>query len=168
MTDLQELRTKLSVMRSDLQCGPLLVADTVLSWNEIWSERYRGETGKSFDSWLVEEMGNSRMGVSFFRRRALAKAQLGSEITKTIDHEVAIWIVNKVPRIYWEPAKKELIRQFFQHKKKPLTPGQARPLVQKMIGHTPVTRGSCANCQRLENELEKLKRQEVMKQIVDE
>jgi len=128
--------------------GPLVIASDVMSIAEDW-DRFKEEAGGlTFSQWITREMGNKQRGLAFFRKRHEAVQKLGEDIRRTFHHEVAVYVVNSVPETAWFAIKSELRLACIRNSGTPRTMGQARPIINKILGRV-AQQKTCANCDAL-------------------
>jgi hypothetical protein len=155
MSKLTDVAKQIKSAMEHSDTGPLVIAADVVKLAEKWKD-YKEDAGKlSCAQWLTRELGNKKRGLAYFRARHRAVEALGEESRRMLHHEMAVYIVNNVPKEQWDEVKETLYKKCVRNNHCPLSPGQARPLIYKIVGHVP-GRG-CSRCAMLEAELRRMK-----------
>lgn len=132
--------------------GPLLVAEEVVEIDAHWERLYRAEAGGvECTTWCRKALGKS---LDYYLRRAHAVSVLGEAVRRTVDHEVAVWLVSKLSDETREKAKLALIRECKKRDGHPLTYSMAQRTLRAMKLIDPQKHRHCKRCEQLERILE--------------
>jgi len=146
-------RWKAALRASDT--GPLVIAQDVVRIANEW-DKYRAEVGNvDCTTWLRRELD---LPLDFFLRRAKAVERLGEACRRTIHHEVAVWLSNRLKDD--ELIKKAMWALMSETKKRRgncLTLPKAQLVVRKALGIKPTLAKAvaCTSCVRMRALLKK-------------
>jgi hypothetical protein len=137
--------------------GPYEVANEVHAINSSW-DQYKDEAGGlTCSGWLKSVFGGAR-GASYWETRFDAVMILGEAIRRTIDQEVAVWLVNlKLQPGDREKARNALMVACRQNASgMPLNYSEARRVCEPLIGYAYPHR-ICPGCVAMRVEIDKLR-----------
>lgn len=134
--------------------GPLLLAPKVIDLTTRWSEYEEEADGLSAHAWLRRELGKGKT-LAWFKRRAEAVEKLGEAIRRTVHHEVAVRVANKVPADKQELVIQALMRARLKNGHCALSPKQADLVIAEIVGKSPNPK-VCRRCIVLEARIAEL------------
>lgn len=142
---------------NDADCGPLVVAEEVVSIVDNWIDHKVDAGGVEAETWLFRTFGSGR-SLAWFRRRREAVLKLGEAVRRTIHHDVAAWIVARVAEKDWKRVKLLLMQARKNNGDNPVSLGRARILVQKEL-KTEKKKRACAACAKKDALIKRLQEQ---------
>ncbi len=163
---LKEFSKKLRETMAMVDTGPLIMAAEVIQLAKDWDQYQEEAGGISVSQYLTGELGSKKKGLDYFNRRQLAVNALGEDIRRTMHHEVAITVAQTVPKDLHEKAKAALTEAYIKNRSCPLSPAQAQPIINKILGRNPMHRVGCQKCVALQAEIDKLRFQLAIKEGV--
>lgn len=148
---LQDIGKRLAKAVSGSATGPLLVAQEIVGMSEVWDERWRAEAdGLDCTSWLSGLFANKAKGLTYWKKRARAVERLGEAIRRTLDHEVAAWMIEAIPDAQLDAAKLVLMRRCKQLRGIPLSKTQATIALRAAGLLSGAKHKTCSRCEQLE------------------
>lgn len=117
----------------DAARGPLLVAKEVVTFVANWDQYKVEAKGLDASSWLRSVFGAGH-NLRWFEARANAVNVLGTEMSKALHHDAALWVASTVPAPYLDKTKRALLEAWIANMRAPLTTPQALLVARKIIG----------------------------------
>lgn len=147
---LEKRRKRWAAAVKDRATGPLIVAAEIVQVVDNWEHYQQQAEGMNASQWLGTVFGkHHKMGPAYWRRRARAVSLLGESCRRTVHHEVAIWITNKVSGDDLAKARTALIKGCRTNGGLPLNMSAAKPIIYDLFGWVPQVT-TCKRCQFLE------------------
>jgi len=158
MNSLSDLILKCKTALKEGATAPLLLAEEIVKVAEEWDARWKQDMDMSCNAWLRVNLGPGK-SLSYWRVRADAVAKLGESIRRTLDHDVAAYVVRSVPEPNWSEIVEKLQKKRLAQSGNVATIGQAERIVFEVLGRRGKPRRKCPQCALLQAEIDSLRAQ---------
>ena len=150
---LADVAKRLKSVMGASSCGPLIASLDIAKIAKNWGDAYKLESGGLNCTQRTKKLLGKPLHYFMQRADAVAKLERGSEVT--IDHHVAVWLVNKVPPNRLAECRSALMQARLRNNNNPPSLEQAKPIVYAIIGRPKAKAKMCGRCELLEAELRK-------------
>jgi hypothetical protein len=145
--DTMELESRVKEWKrlmSDVDCGPLAIAHEVVELANRWEAEgfHKSTRFRNVTAFLSSEFGRKK-GLAYFTARASAVDALGEHIRRSLNHQVAIWIYNKVPQVHRDTVVRACIEDRKNNGSNCVSLSRAKVLATQICGSFTQAREKC-------------------------